>query len=195
MHLPRPTAVILAVLASVLPATGQTTSRDSRPPSLEIGPLTRATIAASANQDEPTPPGWMHVRQLAPGAEVVVTLKGGTPLIRGRFQSADDAGCMISDAYKGHQLIPRKVVAEVSVLTRHVRRHAWRGFLVGTAIVGVLVGVIVAEDPSDCATSAPACFFGAAAFSATFGGGIGAGIGALAGVNSEASTETIYRAP
>jgi hypothetical protein len=83
------------------------------------------------------------------------------------------------------EVVPRDQVFEVSVMAKHVRKHARRGVLIGAGVGAGLTGVgLLACD---------GCGPGPMILGAVFGAVYGVTIGAIAGVIAPKSPNLVYR--
>ncbi len=100
--------------------------------------LRESTRMASASQDRFDDSNWLRIRQLAPGTEVIVTIRGSRAERR-VFSSADASHLTVADPSGRTTSLARGDVVEVR---GPVRTRSWLGGLVGAAI-GVAGGYAV----------------------------------------------------
>ena len=175
---------IMCLVASALPVTAQ-----------EKGPLARAVTLASvrlaAEQSGGTPAesNWSRVRGLAPGTDVVVTVRGSKSA-RCTFVQADESALIVrTGRWQVVQTIARGDVREIRTGVSEKRRAlgllGGLGGAIGGAFVGAYVGGTVGG--SDAENLGP------------MGVGMMAGVvgGAVLGYRAVTHTkgDLIYRAP
>lgn len=114
------------------------------------------------------------------------------PPARRYFVAGDEYELILSLGAGQVEYIARTDVAEISVLAKHVGRHARRGLLVGAIVGAAMVGLAMAAE--GCGSSSAECF-GVVVVAAAGGAGYGAGIGAIVGAVAPRSPDVIYRAP
>ena len=145
-------------------------------------------VAAQPHEAEAA---WSLVRQLPPGVEIIVSVKGEAP-IRGYLVSGDTSRLTMLDRAQAHVEFARSDIKEIKTpLPYSPRRDALKGFIFGTA-TSSLIGVFWcrAEGGTGSCT-------GDIVKLAALGGGFTAGIGLGAGAIKHLvkSAQVIYRAP
>lgn len=129
-------AVCLVASAAPLAAQAARGAPESGP--IAAAALRESTRMASVSQDRSDDPDWLRVRQLAPGTEVMVTIRGSRSERR-LFSSADASHLTLADQNGQTTSLARADVVEVR---GPVRTRGWLGGVVGTAI-GVAGGFAV----------------------------------------------------
>lgn len=127
---------------------------------------------------------WSRVRKLARGKEIILTVKGSTP-VRRYLIAADESGLTlgdrkVADLGRGVENIARTDVAKIETLGTSfwssVHRHAKIGLGVGAAI-GLVAGL---ASRSECGSGCvPAFAFGGSLMGAEIGAFNGAALGAI----------------
>ena len=176
--------LIVCLVASALPVTAQ-----------ERGPLARAVtresvrLAAVQSGGTPADSNWSHVRGLAPGTDVVVTVRG-SKFARCTFVQADESALIVrTGRWQVVQTIARGDVQEIRKgLSEKRRALGLLGGLGGT-IGGAFVGAYVGGMVGGCDSENLRCM----------GAGMMAGVvgGAVLGYRAVTRTkgDLIYRAP
>ena len=240
-------SLIACLVASAVPVTAQGQSETptpfdirSLPSQATAGPLARAVMreadrlavagalipsssdAVQQGEGPPAESNWSRVRTLAPGTEIIVTVKGSTPARR-YFIAADESGfTMLNLAAVGLQFtaarvlrdmasrhpedlqaaqnlgqvvenIARTDVAEIHALPKPFWNSVHRHAKIGLG-VGAVVGLVagLASRRDECGSGCVPAF--------VFGGSlmgaeIGAMNGAVLGAITRMTQRVIYRAP
>ena len=174
--------LIMCLVASALPVTAQ-----------EKGPLARAVtreavrLAAVQLGGTPAESNWSHVRGLAPGTEVIVTVRG-SKFARCTFVQADESALIVrTGRWQVVQTIARGDVQEIKTgLSKKRRALGLLGGL-GGAIGGAFVGGTVGGSGSDSENLGP---YALGAMAGLVGGAI---LGYRAVTRTKG--DLIYRAP
>jgi hypothetical protein len=195
MNAARLLSLILSVTMSALPVTAQEPGPLARAAAREAVKLAAAWQSAPGSletdqQGTPALSDWRRVRQLAPRAEISVIVRG-TPPARRYFVAGDESELIVSNGAGQVEHIARTDVAEISVLAKHIGRHARRGLLVGGILGAVFMGAVLAE--GGCSPVAECVAF--TMVGAAGGAGYGALFGAIVGSVAPRSPDVIYRAP
>ncbi len=161
---------------------------------------------AAAQQDQSADPDWSRVRNLAPGAEVVLTVKGSRP-DRWYFVQADESELTVRKASDPGQVvekIPRADVDQI-VQMRSVRNHGsarrvalWTagGFFAGSLAVTLVILPLsggTGGEPNYCGRPGYGRCWGDVLIPA--GGAVGALWGAVHAYRTSHYLAVIYRAP
>ena len=186
--------LIVCLCGPAIPLAAQETLVEST-----SGPVTRAIPReagrlALALQTSVDDSGWSRVLQLAPGTEIIVTVKG-SPSARRYFIAGEDSGLTVSIVTDSRQIetIARADIAEIKTPLPYSPGHdALMGLIVGSVAYG-LIGVSLCKAFAGTGSCA-----GDVAKVSALGGGYMAGISVATGAVKHAvkkSTRVIYRAP
>jgi hypothetical protein len=169
------------------------------------GPIARsiarkAARLATAPEIQPASSDWPRVQAIAPGSEVILTVRGSAPVHK-RFLAATESQLTVSaprwsvgEPAAVVETISSADVVEISTPARTPRHPVAFGALIGAA--SGLVFAVASYGAPQFHSCSSECYGGAlTALAVGIGAASGAGVGALISANRRGTPHLIYRAP
>lgn len=133
---------VLALMTAALPATAQERVVSLESAGLLPGAMMLEAVRLAVESQDSDDVEWLHVRKLAAGTKIIVTVKGSQPVER-YFMQADESHCTVSvtASREGVAEIARTDIIEIKdrVIHRGSFRDAGIGAGLGAAVASALI--------------------------------------------------------